>query len=440
MKGPDHIDGDYIDALTAKARRFERRWRNAPQQRDNGPEPDAEARTIAYSKVKPEAVEWLWPGRIPLGMLTLLIGDPGLGKSLLTLKLAAELSGTADALILSAEDSHAVTIRPRLEALEADLERVHRVEVRRDGLEEGIALPDDAATLDRLVAERGVRLSHLPEAVNSWRDQSVRRALAPLHRLAEERRCAVLVVAHLNKARGADPLYRAGGSIGIPAAVRSALLLARDPDDPDGERGGQRVLAHIKCNVAEQAESLAARIEAVQLDGDEQLVVPRFTVTGISATSAADLLERPMGEERTERDEAADFLRAELAGGPQPVNELMRNAPCSAITLRRAKTALGVKAAKDGLTGPWKWSLPEDDHPEDDHPHIPAVSIFDGKAKTRRKRGVRAPKMITLQIVITFGRRPLKCALPPMRMKPSWSVRGRSSGRGREHYGCERYP
>src|SRR5437899_2998712 len=32
------------------------------------------------SDVRPRAVEWLWPGRIPLGRLTLVAGDPGIGK------------------------------------------------------------------------------------------------------------------------------------------------------------------------------------------------------------------------------------------------------------------------------------------------------------------------------------------------------------------------
>jgi Histidine-specific methyltransferase, SAM-dependent len=70
-------------------------------------------------------------------------------------------------------------------------------------------------------------MAHLPVQVNSWKDQMVRQALAPLHGLAEETGAAVLVVAHLNKGQGTDPLHRLGGSIGIPAAARSVLLLGR---------------------------------------------------------------------------------------------------------------------------------------------------------------------------------------------------------------------
>jgi len=42
--------------------------------------------------VQPEQRRWLWPARIPLGKLTLLIGDPGVGKSLLATDLAARVS------------------------------------------------------------------------------------------------------------------------------------------------------------------------------------------------------------------------------------------------------------------------------------------------------------------------------------------------------------
>jgi AAA domain len=370
---------------------------------DGGREDPDGAYSTPLSAIESERVDWLWPGRVPLGMPTLLIGDPGLGKSLFSLDLAGQVSRDGgDLLILSAEDHPGATIRPRAEAVGADLDRLHIVGVRRDGIEDGLLLPDDAGALGDLVLALDARLvivdpltAHLPESVNSWRDQSVRRALAPLHRLAEQLSCAVLLLAHLNKARGADALYRAGGSIGIPAAVRSALLLARDPEDPDGERGSQRILAHVKCNVGEQADSLACRIESVQLD--DGIGTARFTVTGTSTTTAADLLDAPSGEERTERDEAADFLRAELANGPRPARGLIRGAPCSERTLRKAKAELGIESDKDQFSGAWTWELPKAATPisanlqPSQAPHRDAVSktATDGRLQgcTHRNEG-----------------------------------------------------
>lgn len=50
---------------------------------------------VRLADIIPERFRWLWPGRVPLGKLTIVEGDPGLGKSLLTLDLAARVTGGA---------------------------------------------------------------------------------------------------------------------------------------------------------------------------------------------------------------------------------------------------------------------------------------------------------------------------------------------------------
>src|SRR3990172_1755202 len=50
------------------------------------------AGAVSFSDVAQTDVPWLWPGRIPIGRVTLLVGDPGLGKSLVTLDIAARVS------------------------------------------------------------------------------------------------------------------------------------------------------------------------------------------------------------------------------------------------------------------------------------------------------------------------------------------------------------
>ena len=52
--------------------------------------------TTSLHTVKPSDVSWLWPGRIPRGKVTLLAGDPGLGKSFVTMDLAARVSRAAE--------------------------------------------------------------------------------------------------------------------------------------------------------------------------------------------------------------------------------------------------------------------------------------------------------------------------------------------------------
>ena len=43
----------------------------------------------------------------------------------------------------------------------------------------------------------------------------------------------VVVIRHLNKTGGANPLYRGGGSIGIIGAARAAMIVAPDPEDAE---------------------------------------------------------------------------------------------------------------------------------------------------------------------------------------------------------------
>ena len=79
-------------------------------------------------------------------------------------------------------------------------------------------------------------MAYLDSTVNSWSDQHVRAAFAPLTALAERTGAAILILRHLNKATGMSALHRGGGSIGIVAAARSGLLVAKHPDNPEDER------------------------------------------------------------------------------------------------------------------------------------------------------------------------------------------------------------
>lgn len=241
----------------------------------------ASAAPLRASQLEVRPVEWLWPGRVPQGGITVLAGEPGLGKSLLSVWLASRLSrgelagAPATSLFLTAEDSREHTVLPRLVAAGAELEQVVFPPPPSDGLERAVRLPDDVGYLGELIATSAAKLvvfdplvAYLPAKVNTWQDQSLRGALAPLATLAQEQGTAMLLIAHLNKGRDADPLRRLGGSIGLAAAARSLLLLARDPDDPEGEIGATRVLAHAKSNLGQLETSCAYRIETKPVNNE----------------------------------------------------------------------------------------------------------------------------------------------------------------------------
>jgi AAA domain len=229
-------------------------------------------------------------------------------------------------------------------------------------------LPHDVGALRDLIESTGSQLvvidplmAHLASNVNSWKDQMVRQALAPLHALADATATAILIVAHLNKGQGTDPLQRLGGSIGIPAAARSVLLLGRDPDDPDGEQGSQRVLAHVKSNVSELTPSLRFKIETGCADGT-RVETARIVQTGISTYTGSDLLVSDRRERGSKLAEAVAYLDRALADGPRPVQELKGEAEQFGIaeqTLLRAKKTLGVESFKLDFGRGWAWRLGE---------------------------------------------------------------------------------
>src|SRR5208337_4126869 len=237
--------------------------------------------------------------------VTILAGDGGLGKSLLTCELAARLSrGELDGalagegtptLIVSAEDDAETTIKPRLMAAGADLSLVH---IAADAATP-FTLPDDQNALTETVQALGVRLvvldpvvAFLSGRVDAHKDQSVRRALAPLAGLSRALGVAVVAVLHVNRRDTSDASARFSGSPAFRNAARSALVFGADPTDPDGKDGPNRVLAQNKANLTRPGlTSLSCRIDGARVgDGIE---TARMTFKGESTITADQLVESP---------------------------------------------------------------------------------------------------------------------------------------------------
>jgi hypothetical protein len=328
--------------------------------------------------VKIEPLQWLWPGRIPLGKVTILDGDPGLGKSLITVYLTARVTtgrgmpDEPDALLrsphgvvlLSAEDGPGDTIAPRLLAAGADLSRVldlHSVPDMDSSTgtpyERGLLPPRDLRTLERGVIRMQARLvmidplmSFLDSSVNPFSDQDARAVLLePLKRLAEATGAAILLLRHLNKSESGKALYRGGGSIGFIGAARSGLLVAKDPDDPEH----QRVLACGKSNLGPPLPALRYRLVV-----DEDQTQPHVEWLGTCDYTADTLVTENAGDDPGAGEEAIQWLEELLADGPRPAGEmkrLARQAGISLATLRRARR----KRCDVTERLPFHWSLKE---------------------------------------------------------------------------------
>ncbi len=118
-----------------------------------------------------ELVEWLWPGHIPLGKLTVFDGDPGLGKSTMALDIGARVTTgrempdgspggpPAYVVILTAEDGIADTVRPRADAAGADCGRIRIIEDLPDpDGDHTPSIPGDIGALEQTIRNLGAKL------------------------------------------------------------------------------------------------------------------------------------------------------------------------------------------------------------------------------------------------------------------------------------------
>jgi hypothetical protein len=329
--------------------------------------------TLSLDSVTPSPVTWLWPGRLARGKVTMLCGDPGLGKSFLTLDIAARVTTGAawpdapstlkqpgSVLVLSAEDDPADTIRPRVEAAGGDVSRITIADglVRQDdGRMTGLSLGLDRGAIERtLSAMERPRLividpisAYLGDT-DSNNNAEVRAVLAELSRLAARLGPAVLCVSHLNKSPGGKAVYRQMGSLAFTAAARAVWQVAKMPGDEQ-----VRVMTLVKSNIACTQHGLSFRVDAGP-DG------PRVNYLDCRLAMSADMVEESP-EEAGELPDAVEFLRSGLESGARPAMEVMAAAAQAGLserTLRRAKRVLGVvsrRASGGGLDRPWLWSL-----------------------------------------------------------------------------------
>lgn len=336
------------------------------------------------SDVQPLPIEWFWFNRIPLGMLTLIVGDPGLGKSFLTLYMAAKVSTGGEwpdadsvpdnyalkgvVLILSAEDDLSHVIRPRLDAMGAEPSRIIAVEgVRvKNGDNCSFSLQHDLPALQQVVSSRqDIKLviidplsAYLGGGIDSHRDADVRSVLMPLVEFAERNNIAVVGVSHLNKNSTGKAVYRAIGSIAFLAAARTVWLVSNDPDNPESKR---RLLTPVKHNVLVEPAGLAFEI----VDGRVVFEDEPVNMTSDQALGQVSTVESPL------LNKAKQWLVEQLPAGKAVTStELAKLAQENGITestLRRAKKELGVASypLKDGDKRVWFIRMPEDTSDKD---------------------------------------------------------------------------
>lgn len=318
---------------------------------------------VDLSSIEPKEVEWFWEPLIPYGMVTIMEGDPGVGKSFLAMHLAALVStggklpngekvDRGRVLYLSAEDDTAYTIRPRIDAMKGNAKRI-RVQddflsLDDDGLR---ALMDEVRRKPPALMIIDPLFAYMPSGQDMYRPNVIRQLLSFLKEIAEMGDTAILIVRHLTKAKHDKAIYQGGGSMDVVGAARSAIRVAEHPDDPD-----TKVIVHIKHNIAPRGQSWA--FELVTPEGAGQA---HLEWIGPSDLTIEDLMGQGDASRKSALDQAIDLLREELKDGPKPTSYILQKAKEQEIakrTIDRARSEIGVISKKE--TSGWVLSLPDD--------------------------------------------------------------------------------
>ena len=310
---------------------------------------------INMADVEVEEIRWLWYPYIPYGKCTILQGDPGCGKTMLALNLAARLSNGKEMPFSSAgpqepirllyqtsEDGIGDTIKPRLLAAGANCDNIRVIN------EENNPLHFDDERIEKAIISENAKLlildplsAYIGEDVNLNQAIDVRKAFRKIYAVAQRTKCAILIVSHMNKANGISALYRTNGSIDVCGAVRSILTVCEDREEKD-----KRFLVPVKSNLAEKGDAIVFRLS------DHINWIESRAVT-------ADELLSSFGSGRdTKQGQAEEEMLALLTEGDKPAYEIYQHFEKIGIskrTVENAKKSLGVKSHRSSKV--WMWSL-----------------------------------------------------------------------------------
>jgi hypothetical protein len=325
---------------------------------------------ISMDIVTRTPVTWLWWPYIALGKLSMLDGDPGIGKSLLMTQLAASLSksyplpdqdgtvsfatgGPHTTVMLSTEDGLADTLKPRLEDAGADCSKIKVLTGWKDADDEEHAFSfQDMPQLEKVLQEYDPRLvvidpiqAYLGAGVDMHRANETRPLLEALRRLAEQYQCAIVCIRHPAKAgQGGKALHRGLGSVDFIGAARTGLFVEQHPLNPY-----LAMVAQSKSNIG----PLGRTVLFSKVGG-------QFEWAGVSRLSAEMLGGSGRGPDPHAFLEACVWLEGRLRDGLPVASTLLKEEAdengISFGTLRRAKKALEVKSLK--REDQWDWQLP----------------------------------------------------------------------------------
>lgn len=333
---------------------------------------------IPMAKVQRVNLDFLWEPYLARGEVSILEGDPGLGKSYLAMMVSAMIStgqriptfkrglpvSKGSVVYFDLENSAGSVTKPRLEDNGfTDLNDYYPIE-------EGFSIDDEDAIAEIYEHLEVIKPSLLVfDTLNTYigradahKAAEVTQAMGVFKKLAKDFNCAVLVLRHLTKGTG-SAMYRGQGSIAFSGSARVVMSVGVDPNDTE-----TRVMCVTKINFAKAPPGLAFRID------EKPKGKSAFVWGGFVNYSAQEVLDaasnaRAEGKQGTHMQDAMEFLEATITGAAIEMSKLFRMAEKRSINvqmLERAATKMGVirKTHKGVETWKIKPSEPGDDGEE----------------------------------------------------------------------------
>jgi hypothetical protein len=324
-----------------------------------------------------EQPRWLANGRLPRAAVSMLLGDEGIGKSLLWVLLVAHITTGKPfegfgiptrepglVVLVITEDDWSTAVLPRLEAVGADLNMIKIICTEQDGSGSPV-FPNNIELID------AIEPSPVLVVVDCWLDtvpagkkvsdaQQARQVLHPWKESANRTGSAVLLLGHTNRMSSANPREKYGATYALRQKARMTLFAQLDDD-------GHLQVGPEKSNGAVILPASTFKVDTVSLfrpTDEHDGKVPFLTYVGESAKTAREHLADNYASNRDTggQDDATGWLAAFL--GPCPrwstdVHEAREAAGISEKKLKGAKRRLNVESARVGADGPWFMRLPQ---------------------------------------------------------------------------------
>lgn len=319
------------------------------------------------SEVKETDIKWLWKDRLAFGKMTLIAGEPGVGKSQFLMYVASILSKggrfhyensdceAGNVLIISGEDNSNDTIKPRLMALDADMDRIHNVKGIANKDRNGNAFFDPICLVDNLSEIESLMKKHKYKmiivdpislylgSIDENKNKEIRGALSRISAMNERNNSIILMNSHFTKPSGnatKSAIYRIMGSIGFVAASRIAIGIMKDPED-----ASRRLFIPIKNNLGKDDEGFVYKIKPSLVGNNIATSRIEWLKEKIS-TTANEILNSVNERPSPRLEEAKEFLKDLLKFGSVSLTDIRSKATESGFsidTLYTAKKSLNVQ-------------------------------------------------------------------------------------------------